>query len=52
MLLEVLPLLVAAFALGGLVQVVMNPEKVSALLGRDELVARLRSGVELCRTWA
>lgn len=35
MLLEVLPLLVAAFALGGLVQVVMNPEKVSALLGRD-----------------
>jgi glutamyl-tRNA synthetase len=25
---------------------------VGALLGRDELVARLRSGVELCRTWA
>jgi glutamyl-tRNA synthetase len=25
---------------------------VGALLGRDELIARLRSGVELCRTWA
>lgn len=35
MLLEVFPLLVAAFALGGLVQVVINPEKVSALLGKD-----------------
>jgi glutamyl-tRNA synthetase len=25
---------------------------VSALLGRDEVIARLRSGLSLCRTWA
>ena len=35
MLLEVSPLLVAAFALGGLVQVLISPERISHLLGKD-----------------
>ena len=35
MFVDVLPLLVAAFALGGLVQVLINPDKISSLLGKD-----------------
>jgi len=25
---------------------------VSSLLGREEVIARLRAGLDLCRTWA